>query len=134
VCLYGEHLSLSALAEISGRSTGELLTRIDGEGRSVEDAAFGTDGQVPELPAGPMTEMVAAVLARLMGRHRARPEDVVRWTELPAETVARCLRGVVPLQAPAMERVVGSLDAEMLVTIEPKKHAYEAAPSRAKRG
>jgi hypothetical protein len=123
VSLCGERVTLSALADISGRSVGALLARLDNEGRSVDDAAFGPEGMAAD--DGPCCAAAAVALRKLMAKHRARAEHLAGWTKLPLGVVERCLRGAVPLQAPAMQRVVEALDAEMTVTILPKRRSFD---------
>lgn len=122
VPLYGEQVTLSALADISGRSVGVLVARLDQEGRSVEDAAFGVEGA--DIDASPMLPALAAGLRTIMARHRARPAHVAGWTGLPLPLVDRCLAGSIPIQAPAMQRVIETLDAEVTVVVTPKKHDW----------
>jgi len=121
VPLYGEQVTLSALAEISGRTVGALVARLDKEGRSVEDAAFGPEDADPSAPSLPA---LAAGLRKIMARHRARPAHVANWTGLPLALVEHCLAGSVPIQAVAMQRVIATLDAEVRVVVVPKNHSF----------
>ena len=123
VVLYGERLTLAALAEISGRPAAELLHRIDGLGLSVNDAAFGDESAAPVGPPAPaaVTLSIVAQILALMKGHRAKPEQLAGWTELPLEVVERVLRGEAALVLPAMMTMVQTLNADLTVSVTLRK-------------
>lgn len=116
VPLYGERVTIQALADISGRSVEELLHRLDGLGLSVIDAAFGP-AEVRPVTGTPsdLTRVIQAGLRALMKRHRASPRDVGRWTEQPESVVRALLDGAAPLIVPAVERMLHALRAEVRI-------------------
>jgi len=125
VALAGERVTISTLAEISGRPVAALLHRIDGLGMSVEQAAFGDDEAAPAGEPTVEGRAVAAQLLALMRRHRAKPRDLVAWTGTPLPIVERILAGVLPLLPGPLASAVQKLDGEIAITITPKKRSYE---------
>ena len=131
VALYGERVTLSALAEISSRSVATLLHRIDGLGLGVEDAAFGeeTSGAATapfsRAPVTPLGTAIGAGLAALMKKHRAKAEHVATWTAFPAPVIVAMLAGSLPMISPALLAAVETLDGEVTVTITPKVRSYD---------
>lgn len=128
VALFGERVTITALAEICGRSSDELLHRIDGLGMSVDGAAFGDGEAASEGAPAPATSLgveAGKALGALMKRHRAKPKDVAGWTGLPEEMVQRFLTGQVTLLPAALLAAVEKLDGRVAITIEPVRHAWE---------
>ena len=120
VPLYGERVTLSALADICGRSVGELVRRIDGEGMSVVEAAFGADA-IEEKAAPSAASVQAGVQLRaLMKAHRAGPTTLGRWTGLSATFIERMQQGQVPVVLPAFAACAEKLRGEVTVTVAPR--------------
>lgn len=127
VALYGERLTLTALATICGRDVPVLLHRIDGLGMSVQDAAFGQDpAGEPDQVASPRPVDVAAgkALRALMRRHRAKPVDVAGWTGVPVGVVERMLAGTWPMVAGGLLAAVAQLDGDVEVVVRPKPREW----------
>ncbi len=118
--LYGERVTLAALAEISGRPEADVLHRIDGLGMSTEGAAFGKGEAVAWPPSAP-TAQAAEGLLSLMKQHRARPIDVAGWIGAPVGLVERMLGGAVVMVAPALVQAVEKLDGTIIVSITTKQ-------------
>ena len=127
VPLYGERVTLSALADICGKSEVDLLHRIDGLGMSVHEAAFGEDGASAGQEAGPMSPLTRGLLEQLralMKKHRAKPAHLAEWTGLPAGLVEAILSGTTLLISPALCKIVEKLAGEIRVTIDSKQPSY----------
>jgi hypothetical protein len=116
VALYGEKVTLGALAQISGRSVAELVERIDDKGMSVNDAAFGPlDANASAFPPNPLALALGGGIRALLKKHRAGPGDLARWTEIPRPLIDGILDGSVPLVAPALALILGALEGELRV-------------------
>lgn len=127
VPLYGERVTLSALADICGKSEVDLLHRIDGLGMSVHEAAFGEDGASAGEEAGPMSPLTRDLLVQLralMKKHRAKPAHLAEWTGLPTGVVEGILSGTTTLVSPALCKIVEKLAGEIRVTIDSKQPSY----------
>lgn len=131
--LYGERVSVTALAEIAGRSAQAILHRIDGLGMSVEDAAFGLGdggegaGAAANVTPTPLGAQVGKALRALLRKHKAKPADLVTWTKLPEPIVAALLAGTTDPVVPALVRAAEILDAEVEVHLVPRPRSYETA-------
>jgi hypothetical protein len=128
VPLYGERVTLTALAEISGRSVQTLLHRIDGLGLGVEAAAFGDEGPEASAAAGAASPLGAAMgraLTALMKKHKAKPRDLAAWVGVPEPMIVHMMSGTIPTVSPALLTAVEKLDGEIVVTIKPKLRDYD---------
>lgn len=129
--LYGERVSLPALADISGKSVADLLHRVDGLGMSVEGAAFGEDdgaglGGMMTGAGSPMAMAIADQVRALMKRHKVKIKDLAKWSAVPDAIIERLLAGEAPILSVAVVGVVANLDGEIELTIRPKARSYDA--------
>lgn len=116
VALYGERVTLPALADISGRSVAVLLHCIDGQGMGVEQAAFGQDGEVP-LPhePDPVDVELGMQLQILAKKCRAGAQSIAVWADLPEVVVEHALAGTLPMVTPALAAIVEKLHGEIRI-------------------
>lgn len=123
--LYGEQVTLTALAQMSGKTVVDLLHRIDGLKMPPNKAAFGAVTPEQPAPLVPMVdglgESLGAQLGALLKKHRCKPADVARWTTLPPGLIVAALSGEATLVSPALMRIVEVLDGEIAISITPKK-------------
>lgn len=118
--LYGERVTLAALADICGRPMAELLRRIDEQGMSVESAAFGPEAPEETAADHPLAREVGEQLRVLMRANRAGVASMVRWTGLPAAFVERLTTGRAPVLLPALVTCVEKLAGEVEIRIRKK--------------
>jgi hypothetical protein len=97
VMLYGERMTLTALADVSGRNVPTLLRRIDGLGMSVEQAAFGEGDVVDDLAPSDFAKTVAVEIKKIMAMRKVKPKALAKGTEVPSGILVRVLDGTLPI-------------------------------------
>ena len=119
VTLYGERVSLPALADISGRSVAVLLHRIDDLGMGVEQAAFGQDGELPTPHEPDPADVVLGMQLQLLAKHcRAKAPSIALWSGLSEGVVEQALAGTLPMVTPAVAVIVEKLGGELRVVMK----------------